>query len=132
MALNPKLSAAGRNRALDAALDALNGGYLDIYDGSQPSDPDTAVTTQVKLARLSLNATAFAAASSGSKAANAIASGTVLATGTASWFRLVTSAGTAVWDGSVGTSTANLVVGTTAFSAGATASVSSLTLTMAA
>lgn len=69
--------------ALNAAYDVLNGGFCDIYDGTQPADADTAVTSQVKLAHCPLNATAFAAASGGSKAANAITNGTGLAVGTA-------------------------------------------------
>ena len=132
MALNPKLSASGRNAALNAALDVLNGGSLRVYDGTQPADPDTAITSQVLLATLPLNATAFAAASAGSKTANSITSATAVATGTATWYRFVTSGGTAVFDGSVGTATSNLIFGSVAFSAGATVSVTSFTATMAA
>jgi len=133
MALNPKLSAASRNLALNAALDVLNSGFMDIYDSTQPTDADTAVGAQVKLARLTLSAAAFAAASAGSKAANAITSGTALATGTASWFRLWKSDGTtAVADGSVGTSGANLNLNSTAIQINATVSCTSLTYTMAA
>jgi hypothetical protein len=134
MALNPKLSAASRNLALNAALDVLNGGFLDIYDGTQPTDADTAVGAQTLLASLSLNATAFAAASAGSKTANAITSDTSAnATGTATWFRLWRSDHTtAVADGSVGTSSANLVMNSVAIQIGATVSVSSLVYSMAA
>ena len=128
MALNPKLSASGRNAALNAALDVLNGGSLRVYDGTQPADPDTAITSQVLLATLPLNATAFAAASAGSKTANSITSATAVATGTATWYRFVTSGGTAVFDGSVGTATSNLIFGSVAFSAGATVSVTPLAI----
>ena len=66
-ALNPKTAVARRNAALDAAFDTvLNGGSLRIYDGTQPTDADTALGAQVLLAQLTLNATAFAAASAGS------------------------------------------------------------------
>src|SRR5437868_12350871 len=110
MALNPKTSVASRNLALNAAFDVLNNGFLDIYDGTQPTDADTAIGSQVKLAHLSLAATAFGAASSASKAAGTITSDSSAdATGTATWFRLWKSDGTtAVMDGSVGTSGANL------------------------
>lgn len=133
MALNPKLSAASRNLALNAALDVLNSGFFDIYDGTQPTDADTAVGAQVKLARCPLNATAFAAASAGSKSANAITSDSAAdATGTASWYRLWQSNGTtAVWDGSVGTATANLILNSVAIQVSATVSISSFTATMA-
>jgi hypothetical protein len=134
MALNPKLAVARRNAALDAALDTvLNSGSLRIYDGTQPTDADTAITSQVLLAQLTLNATAFAAASSGSKSANSITSDSSAdATGTATWASLVTSGGTRLFDFSVGTSGANLNLNSVAISAGAAVSVSSLAITMAA
>ncbi len=134
MALNPKLSAASRNLALNAALDVLNNGFFDIYDSTQPTDADTAVGAQVKLARCTFGATAWAAASAGSKSANAITADSAAdATGTASWYRMWQSNGTtAVWDGSVGTSSANLVVNTVAFQINANVSISSFTATMAA
>jgi hypothetical protein len=133
MALNPKLSVASRNLALNAALDVLNSGFIDIYDGTQPADADTAITTQVKLAHCALSATAFAAASAGSKVANAIGNGTGLATSTATWYRLYKSDGvTAVADGSVGTATSNLVMNSVAIQTNATVTVSSMTFTMAA
>ena len=75
MALNPKLSVLGRNRALNGAVDTvLDSGFLRIYDGTQPTDADTAIGAQVMLAELTLAATAFAAASAASKAAGAIGS----------------------------------------------------------
>ena len=133
MALNPKLSVLGRNRALNGAVDTvLDSGFLRIYDGTQPTDADTAIGAQVMLAELTLAATAFAAASSASKAAGAIGSIAAAATGTASWGSFVTSAGTRVLDFSVGTSGANLNLNSVAISSGATVACSGFTLTMAA
>ena len=132
MAHNPKLSVARRNAMLDTGFDVLNGGYLDIYDGTQPATTETAVSTQVKLARLALNATFGAAASSATKTANAISSGTALATGTATWGTLVTSGGTRVLDMSVGTSGADINMDSVAIQQDATVSCSSCVLTMAA
>jgi hypothetical protein len=132
MALTPKLSNAAATLAADAVLATLNSGFLDIYDGAQPAGPDTAVTTQVKLARLTLNATAFAAAVNGVAVANAIGSDSSAdATGTASWFRALTSAGVAVFDGSVGTSGANLNLSSTSIIATGAVAVTSLTYTQA-
>ena len=51
------------------------------------------------------------------------------ATGTATWFRIVTSGNTCVVDGTVGTSGANLNLATTSISSGATVSITSLTIT---
>lgn len=133
MALNPKSSILSRNLALNAAFDQLNSGFIDIYDSTQPTDADTAIGAQVKLARCTFGSTAFAAASAASKAANAITNGTGLAVGTATWARLLKSDGTTVvHDMSVGTSTANLVLNDVAITVGGTVSVTSLTMTQAA
>lgn len=133
MALNPKTTVARRNAMLDNCLANANSGKLRIYDGTQATDADTAVGAQVLLAELTMNATAFAAASAGSAAANAITSdSTADATGTATWFRLLKSDGTtAIMDGSVGTSGANLNLNSTAIQAGAAVAVTSFSVTMA-
>lgn len=132
MALNPKLSAASRNLALNAALDVLNGGNVLILDGTQATDADTAIGAQVTLAQVGCNATAFAAASAGSKTANAFTQDSSAdATGTASWYRFRTSGGTAVWDGTVGTSSANLNFNSVAIQSGAAVQITSFTATMA-
>ncbi len=136
MALNPKLSAASRNLALNAALDVLNSGFFDIYDSTgtgQPTDADTAITTQIKLAGLTFASTAFSAASAGSKVAGAIGTDTDAdVTGTATWYRLWKSDHTtAVWDGSVGTSSANLVLNSVAIQIHAAVSVTAFTASMA-
>jgi hypothetical protein len=102
-----------------------------IYDGSRPANVETAITSQVMLADLALSATGFAAASNASKAANAISSATVAATGTATWGSLLTSANARVCDFTVGTSGADLNFNTTAFVLNATCSVSAFTVTMA-
>lgn len=135
MSLNPKLSAASRALALNAALDVLNGGgFLRIYDGTQPADADTAITSQVLLAELTLSSTAFAAASAGSKTANTItADSSANASGTATWYSLIKSDGTTrVADGSVGTASSNIVLNSVAISSGAQVTCSSLVYTMAA
>lgn len=134
MALNAKTAVARRNAALDAAFDSvLNSGFLRIYDGTQPTDADTALGAQVLLAELTLNATAFAAASGGSKAANAItADSSANATGTATWGTLATSGSVRLFDFSVGTSGANLNLNSVAIQSGAQVSCSSFTITQAA
>lgn len=133
MALNPKTAAASRDLALNAAFDVLNSGKLRVYDGSQPADADEALGAQVLGADLALNATAFAAASAGSKAANAISDDTSAdASITATWGSLLTSGDVRKLDFSVGTSGANLNMNSVAISSGATVSVTSFTITQAA
>lgn len=131
MTLNTHLSIASWNLALNAALDVLNGGFVEIYDGAQPATPDVAVSTQTKLAKLTINATAFAPASAGTKTANAIAAATALATSTATWFRAFKSDDTtAVIDGSAGTSGTDMVLNASAIVTGATVSITSWTISM--
>lgn len=134
MALNFKTAVARRNAALDNILANGNSGYLRIYDGTQPTDADTAIGAQVLLAELQLNATAFAAASGGSASANAITQdSSANASGTATWFRCFASNGTTVlFDGSVGASGCNLNLNSVAISAGAAVQVTSLTITFPA
>lgn len=133
MALNPKTCVAFRNSALDTPFDTLNSGKLRIYDSTQPTDADTALGAQVLLADLALNATAFAAASSGSKAANSITQDSSAdATGTATWASLLNSSNVRKMDMSAGTGTVNLVLNTASIVAAAAVSCSSLTITLAA
>lgn len=131
MALNPKLSNAAANAAADAACALANSGFLKIYDGTQPSTADTAVSTQTLLATLTFGNPAFGSASAGVATANAITSDTAAdATGTASWFRVFKTDGTtALWDGSVGTSGANLNFATVSFVANAQIDVTSFAYT---
>lgn len=132
-ALNPKTAVASRNSALDAAFDVLNSGKFRIYDGTQPTDADTALGSQVLLADLALSATAFAAASAGSKAANTISDDAAAdATGTATWGTLTTGANVRKLDFTVGTSGANVNMNSVAISSGATVSISAFTITQAA
>jgi len=133
MPLNPKLSNVGANAAADAVCVQANNGYLRIYDGTQPTDADTAIGAQVLLAELRFGATAFGAAAAGVATANALtADASANATGTASWFRVLASNGTTtLWDGSVGTATSNLILNSVAISSGAAVSVSAFTYTQA-
>lgn len=132
MANNFKVSAATRNAELDALSVLLDGGFLDIYDGAQPTNPDTAIGSQVKLASLLLNADFAPAASAGVLTANAITSDTSAdATGTAAWFRCFKSDHTtAVCDGTVGTSSADAIINSTAISAGALVACTAMTITL--
>lgn len=132
MANNLKTSIVARNAELDALAPLANSGKLRIYDGSQPATPETAVTTQNQLAELTMNATAFGAASGGIITANAITDDTDADfTGNAAWYRLLKSDGTTVlWDGSVGTSSADLIMNSIAIQIHARVSITSLTYTL--
>lgn len=130
MALNTRISTVAANAQLDALAPLANDGYIRIYDGSQPATPETAIGAQVLLAELRFGVTAFAAAASKQIVANAITDdSSANATGTATWCRILKSDGTTVlWDGSVGTSSANIILNSVAISAGARVSISALTM----
>lgn len=135
MALTPSTDSASRDLGLNAAFDILNNGKLGIFDSTQPASANTTLAAQVLLAELALGATAFNAASGGSKAAQTITQdSSANATGTASWASLYASARTTkgTMDMSVGTSGANLNMNSVAISSGAAVSCSSLTITQAA
>lgn len=130
MALNPKMADNAANAAADTVCALLNNGYLRIYNGSQPANANTAITTQTKLAELRWSATAFAAASAGLAVANAIASDTNTVAGTATWFRAFKSDGTTVvFDGSVGVSGCNINLNTTTITSGGVLAITNFTYT---
>ena len=131
MAKNTQKTNLAVNTEADALAALLNSGLIRIYDGTQPATGDTAITTQNLLVTLTLNATAFPAAVAGVLTANAITSGTAGASGTATWARVLTSAATAVFDGSVATTDANIVLNSVAISSGASVACTSFTITLA-
>jgi hypothetical protein len=131
MAVNTRVGASTRNRMLDTINTELGStAELRIYDGTIPTDPDTALGAQVLLAQLVCSSTVFGAASAGVITASAIASDTSAnATGTASWASFTTGAGVRKIDCSVGTATANVIINSVAISSGATVSCSAATIT---
>lgn len=100
MRLATRISQAAQDAALDTFTALLDGGYIEIRTGSQPTNPDTAASGTL-LATITLNSPAFGASSAG--VASADISGvndTAVADGTAGWCRAYTSGAAAVMDGS--------------------------------
>jgi len=127
-----KYDTTTRNDMLDELTARVGtSGLLRIYNGTRPANVGTAITSQTLLVALTTNASAFAAAASGGiLTASAISNGTAVATGTASWFRLFQSNGTtAIMDGDVSTSGADLNLNNTSIATGQTVSVTAFTLT---
>lgn len=131
MARNPQLTVLAANAEADAVAGLLDNGYFRIYGGSQPASGDAAVTTQPLLAELRFGSPAFGAAVSGVCTAEAITpEDAALASGTATWFRLLQADGTTrVVDGSIATSGADLNLSSTLIQVGAEVSISAYTLT---
>lgn len=121
MATAPKFSARAVSTKADALLALADGGALRIYDGAKPATADTPLTDQVCLAELRFGTPAFAAAVAGEADAHALTpEASAPATGTATWFRVLTRDGlTALFDGTVGTVNADLILNSVAIEAGA-------------
>ena len=117
-----------RNNQLDE-ITGLAGAsaLLRIYDGARPATGGAATTL---LSEQVCNATFAPAASGGVLTLNAIANeDSILATNTATWFRIVSAAITHVMDGSVGTSGADMNLNSVSLVAGGTVAISSATVT---
>ena len=139
MATATRISNNAAKAACDAIVDLLDGGAgaatAKLYTGTQATDPDTAIGAQVLLGTLTFSDPAFGAAADanpgGRATASAITSDTSAdATGTATWFRTADSNGVAVMDGSVGTSSADMILNTVSIVAGAEIAITSWTVTM--
>ncbi len=126
--------AQAKATALLTALDAGSAAIIEIYTGTIPTDADTAVGGQTKLATLTCSATAGVVsdgAPGGLLTFSSITDDSAAdATGTAAWFRILTQgAGTTIMDGSISTSGADINFNSIAFTSGSAISISSLTIT---
>lgn len=117
-----------RNEMLDRITANVGAsGFLRIYDGTRPATGGSATTL---LAELTGNATFAPGAASAVLTLNSITQdSSANATGTATWFRWVTSGGTFCVDGNVGTSGSDLNLTTTSIVSGQPVSVTSWTIT---
>lgn len=132
-AINTAIAAAA---AIVALPDGGSGpGLIQVFDGAQPANPNTAITTQVKLLEFTLPDPSYGAPVDTTPGAvatgNAIAPAAGLAAGTATWYRVVDSAGNAIWDGDAGNlaSAASLKLSNTSISVGVEVTVVSSTFT---
>lgn len=114
--------------AISNAIDAgTGGGLIRIYDGTQPAKGGTATTL---LAELTFATTSAASVSSGLLTFAAITQdSSANATGTATWFRMVTDVAGFVLDGTVGAGSGDLSLTTTAIVITQPVSISSATIT---
>jgi hypothetical protein len=134
MANNPHICILTRNAMLDAINATIStGGLLRIYSGTQPANADTALSGNTQLAELALSSTAFAAAASGTAAANAITQDSSAdATGTATFASFLTSGAVRKIDVSVGTASADIIFNTVAFQTGAIIQVTAFSISLPA
>lgn len=126
MALNTQIADATANAQAATLATLCNSGLIKVYDGVQPATADTALSGNTLGVTLTFGATAFPAASGGVLTANAITSGTAVASITPTFARIFKSDGTTVvMDVSAGASGANMTIG--AFTSGTTVNCTSFT-----
>jgi len=129
MASNLKYSNGTRDAQQQGLITyAGSGSIIRLYDGTQPANANTAISTQTLLVSLPI-AGVFGTDSNGTITLGAVTSGTAVASSTATFFRIVKSDGTTVvMDGSVGTSGADMNLNTTTVASGQTVSITAGTI----
>lgn len=132
MAHDLRLAITAANTALDALTALLASGFIRIYDGARPANPQT-TPAGVLLAELTLGSPAYAGASSGVAALNAVGDDTdanaTTATG-ATFARLLTSGAEAVLDLEVGVTGADVNLNSLMIQIHAKVSITSGSLTL--
>lgn len=127
MALN-NLSIAARNAIVDALVD-----QIDVGSGGSGKIRIFTAAFGTLLAELDFSSTAFGAASAGTATANTITDdSSANATGTAAVCRIIDKNGSTVFEGTVGTSGADINFNSVSITTGDRISISSMTVTMPA
>lgn len=131
------LSTAARNAAGGAVTGLIDAGpaagTMQIRSGTRPASPQVAASGTL-LATVTFGDPAFGAWSSGSSSVADPAAVTAVATGTASWCRVLDSTGAVVMDGDV-TATGGggtVTLSSTSLTSGSPVDITSITVTMPA
>lgn len=134
------ITVAAAETMLSAFGTLLNGGTVRLYSGTAPTNVQAALSGNTVLAEATLQATAFSASYTTSGNNRVMTANlpitdadTANASGPATFFRAFRSAGngdTVVYQGSVGTSGADMIMAATDIIAGGAFSISSLTVAM--
>jgi hypothetical protein len=129
MASNLQYSNGTRNAQQQGLITyAGTGALIKLYTGTQPANANTALSSNTLLVTLTISG-AFGTDSNGTLTFSTVSNGTAVASGTATFFRIYKSDGTTVvMDGSVGTSSADLVLNTTTVATNDTVAISSGTI----
>jgi hypothetical protein len=90
---------------------------FNLYSGTQPADANTAITTQVLLVSMPI-AGVFGTDTNGTLTLGAVTQTNAAASGIASFFRIFKSDNSVVMDGSVGLSSADLILNSVNIAAG--------------
>ena len=129
MASDFDISSAAQNAAANAVTALTNGGTLRIYSGTKPATPGDALSGNTLLVQHTLGSPAFGSASNGSATNNAISTVNASAGGDPTFFRVYSSGGTAVFQGTCGTSNADLILSSASITSGGAVSIANGALT---
>ena len=123
-----------RDAAVTASGAEFNSGFVRVYGGDVPANAGAALGGATLLAEVSVEATAFGAASAGqiAMAGVPLSDNDINASGEASFFRLVNGAATSVLQGTVGEAASDMIVDNTSFVQGGIFTINSFTITMPA
>jgi len=116
------------NAMTQLATDIGTNAQIIIYTGTMPANVGTAPSGTL-LVQFAGNATQFGTASGGVLTASAVANVNATGSGTAGYFRINTSGGTAVVQGTCGTSGADMILTNTSINSGQACTFTSLTVT---
>lgn len=135
MAADPRLTNEAASSAVDSIVDMIDAGggagYLVFYDGTIPTDADTAIGAQNALSTVTFSATSFGdGAPNGVSTAASITGSTAGVAGTATWSRWYQNDGGTVLDCTVGTSGEDINFNSNIFTVGASVDVTSLVVTV--
>ncbi len=127
-----RLGTAARNAGVNAAINLVDAGggpgFIQIRTSTQPTNVGDADTGTL-LATLPLSATAFGAASTGTKTANTITSDTNAdASGTATQFRMKDFSNVVIADGTCGLGSGDLSFDNNVIVAGGTVAITSFSI----
>lgn len=126
--------AAAMAAAFNTAADAGTAAVVNIYSGTAPANADAALSGNTQLAQLTCSATFSSGISDTGTAARITlaaitADSSADATGTASFFRILTqSGGTVIAQGTAGTSASDLILNTVSITSGSTVSITAATI----
>ena len=142
MATQPMMSMAAAQAGLNAITALLNAGgtgtiVIRSVGTGVPATVETTATGTLLSSGMTFNSTAFANAtdpgSTGLATATAntiVSDSSAAASGTAAYFRCLNHAGTAVLQGTCGTSSADMIMNTTSITSGDTIACSSFVITL--
>lgn len=125
------VTANQKNTMLNTITSSIgSGATVVIYAGLVPANADAALGGATVLATLPCSATFAAAASGGTLTANSITQENATGTGTATFYRILTSGSTVIAQGAAGTTGFDMNLNTTAIVTGGPCIINSFTVSM--